>query len=127
VVLFYASFVHCARTGHPRSLSSSQHTLSCSLAELPSQIVMSVPESGKDPSVYAVVDPIVQFPDGWSGVKKTPPSLPMQPESPPPPKRRRIAHFQAGQESSIIKAQVSNVLRATSVHRRHPHSQKQGT
>jgi hypothetical protein len=26
----------------------------------------------------------------------------MQPESPPPPKRRRIAHFQAGQESFII-------------------------
>jgi hypothetical protein len=43
VVLSYASFVHPARTasGYPRSLSSSQYTLGCSLAELLSQIVMS--------------------------------------------------------------------------------------
>jgi hypothetical protein len=47
VVLRYAGFVHSARTGHPQSLSLSQHTLSCPLAELPSQIVMSVP--GKNP------------------------------------------------------------------------------
>jgi len=49
---FNASFVQPAQTGHPRSLSSSQHTLSCSLAELPSQIVMSVPQLGKNPPPY---------------------------------------------------------------------------
>jgi hypothetical protein len=68
VVLFYASFVHSARTGHPRSPSSSQHTLSCSLAELPSQIVMSVPEPGKHRLRVCIVDVIVQLPDGRSGV-----------------------------------------------------------
>jgi hypothetical protein len=41
IVLCCASFVHPARTGYPRSLSLSQHTLGCSLAELLSQIVMS--------------------------------------------------------------------------------------
>ena len=35
-VLFSASFVHSVRIRHPRCLSSSQHTLSCFLAELPS-------------------------------------------------------------------------------------------
>jgi hypothetical protein len=40
--------VHSARTGHPCSLSSSLPTFGSSLAELPSQIVMSVPESGRN-------------------------------------------------------------------------------
>jgi hypothetical protein len=112
-VFFYPSFVHSTRTGHPRSLSSSQRTLRCSPAELPFQIVMSVPELGNlrlcsccnrvvsrqtaqrhqknaslpvlaelpsqivmseshegnpPSSIYAVVDAIVQCPDGRCGV-----------------------------------------------------------
>jgi hypothetical protein len=96
VVLFYASFVHSARTGHPRSLSSSQLTLSYSLAELPSQIVMSVPELGENPDLCSCGcnRPLSR----WTLWRHRNQPLIVQPESLPPPKRRRVAHFQAGQE-----------------------------
>jgi hypothetical protein len=39
----------------------------------------------------------------------------VQPESPPPPKRRRIAHFQAGQESFIVTPDKQKESRAENI------------
>jgi hypothetical protein len=98
VVLYLEVFVHSARTGHPHILSSSQHTLSCSLAELPSQIVMPEPESKrKDP--YRICGCGCNCLLSRSAVYRHERSL----ASPPPLKRRRIAHVQGGQESFITR------------------------
>ena len=97
VVLFYASFVHSARTGHLCSLSSSQHTLNCSLAELPSQVVMSAPNLRKGTSICLCscgCNHRVSRQTAWHHSKR------VQPESSRPLKRRRIAHFQT--KSPII-------------------------
>jgi hypothetical protein len=69
VVLLYASLVHSTRTGHPQSLSLSQHTLSCPLAELPSQIVILQ---------------TFTYPMDDAASRKTP-SFPVQPKSNPLP------------------------------------------
>ena len=103
MALFYAL---STRTGHPRSLSSSQHFLSFSVAELPPQIIMSMPESRKDFRLCGCG--CNRLVSRWTKRlhEKKPPTrsrLIVQLESPPPPKRRRIAHFQAGQESSIVR------------------------
>jgi hypothetical protein len=88
VVLFYASFVDSARTGHPRSLSSSQHNLIFSLAELPSQVVMSVPNvTSRKGTIYLCscgCNRRVSRQTVWRHLKRA------QPESPPPPKRCRV-------------------------------------
>jgi len=101
VILFYTSFVHFARTGHPRSLSSSQHIFSCSLADLPFQIIMSVRVPGKHRLRVCSCGcnrPVTR----WTERRHKNSPLIVQPESPPPPKRRRVAHVQADQEFSII-------------------------
>ena len=98
-VLLYASFVHSARTGHTRSLSSSQHTLSCSLTKLPSQIVMSVQGSGRD--LFRICICCNRSLSRLTRRHHRERCRKMQLESrSPPPKWCRIAHFQVGQESS---------------------------
>jgi len=95
------SFLHSARTGHPRNLSSFQHTSSCSPAELPSQIVMSVPLGKEPPRICSCgCNRSLCRSTEWRHIKKK--TLTMRHESPPPPKRRRVACSQAGQESFII-------------------------
>jgi hypothetical protein len=79
-----------------QSESVSQHSLSFSLAELPSQIVMSVPESGKNPLRRCRCG-CNRLVTRWTRRRHLKNNS--QLESPPPPKRRRIAHSQAGQES----------------------------
>jgi len=95
-VFFLYKFVHPAQTGHPRTLSSSQHTFIFSLAKLPSQVVMSVPGSGKGQNrqcncgcncVVSLKTANRHEQEQWLEF--------------PPSKRRRIAHFQAGHSCGV--------------------------
>lgn len=100
-----------ARTGHPHSLSSSLHTLSCPLAELPSQIVMSVLElaNGDLCLCSCGCNHRVHQSTEWHHKKLAQPKSP----PPPPPKRRRIAHFQA--ESPVITPDKQKRTRADNI------------
>jgi hypothetical protein len=89
-------------TNWTRSLSSSRHTLSYSLAELPSQIIMSVPELRKGTLCLCDCGCNHQL-SRWTRLRHQKQPLRVQPESPPPPKWRRITYSQAGQESFIIR------------------------
>ena len=92
--------LHSACTGQPRTVSLSQHTLSWSLADSTSQIVMPVPKSTKH-HLSACSCGCNKLVTQWT--KQHHKILPLQPESlaPPPSKWCRTAHFQVGQESII--------------------------
>ena len=71
----------------------------CSLTELLFQIAMSVPEPTKNP-IYPCMCGCGDAVTRWTEVRHLDkPEL----ESPPPPKWHRIADFQAGQESLIVR------------------------
>ena len=81
------------------------HAFSCSFAELPSQIVMSLPAPRKHPVLLCKCGCNGQV-TRWTArrhrMAHASPLIP-QHESPPPPKRRHITHSQAGQESFIVR------------------------
>ena len=101
VPFFFGRFyAFCMNWTPPHLLvSSSQHTLSCSLAELPSQAVMSksMPQSEKNRrrKCSCGCSHLVTRWTEWRHKKNIP--------SPPSPKRRRIAPSQTGQESSTTE------------------------
>ena len=67
-------------------------------------IIMSVPESRKSTITCGCgCNRMVSRSTKWCHKKEHPPTFIVQLESPPSPKRRCIAHFQLGQESSIIR------------------------